>query len=74
MNLKELQDFIADFQRVSFAEMQLYLQIDAETLKPMLNMLLQNGTVQKSPTDEKCLTCQKCESEELEFYEWVQSV
>ena len=73
MSLKELQDFVFDFQRVSIAEMKLYLQIDGNTLKPMLNQLIQQGIVQKSPTAEECQTCQKCESEEIEFYEWINS-
>ncbi len=74
MNLKELQDFVFDFRRVSLAEMKLYLQIDGETLNPMLDRLIKQGIVQKSYTAEECETCQKCDSEEIEFYEWVESI
>lgn len=74
MNLKELQDFVFDFQRVSLAEMKLYLQIDADTLRPMLDRLIKRGKVQKSLMTEKCQSCQKCESDELEFYEWSETI
>jgi hypothetical protein len=50
MNLTELQDFVYDFRRVSLAEMKLYLQTDGETLMQMLNGLITQGKVQKSPT------------------------
>ncbi len=74
MSLKELQEFVFNFHRVSLAEMKLYLQIDGDTLKPMLDSLIKNGKVQKSPTAAKCQTCLKCEPDELEFYEWIESI
>jgi hypothetical protein len=73
MNLKELQDFVYDFRRVSLAEMKLYLQTDGETLMPMLNRLITQGIVQKSTMTAECQTCRKCDEEEIEFYEWVES-
>jgi hypothetical protein len=73
MNLKELQDFVCDFRRVSLAEMKLYLQIDGETLMPMLNRLVTQGIVQKSTMTAECQTCRKCDDEEIEFYEWVEN-
>ncbi|MGK7898580.1 MAG: FeoC-like transcriptional regulator [Xenococcus sp. (in: cyanobacteria)] len=71
MNLQELEDFIYDFRRVSLAEMEICFQTNSDQLRPMLDRLIKNGTVQKSPLDEKCQTCQKCGSDELEFYEWI---
>ncbi|VEP14113.1 conserved hypothetical protein [Hyella patelloides LEGE 07179] len=74
MSLKELQDFVFDFHRVSLAEMKLYLQIDRDGLRPMIERLIETGKVQKSPTIEKCQSCQKCESDELELYEWIENI
>ncbi len=72
MNLQELQEFVRDFERVSIAEMKLYLQIDRQSLNLLLERLIQQGIVQKSATAEECKTCQKqCDNEEIEFYEWV---
>ncbi len=73
MKIQELQDFICDFRRVSLAEMKICFQTNGDKLRPMLDRLIQKGIVQKSPLDEKCQTCQKCESDELEFYEWIES-
>ena len=74
MDLKELKDFVFDFSRVSLAEMKLYLQIDRDTLDPMLDGLVQQGVVKKSYTAKECQTCQKCDQEEIEFYEWVENI
>ena len=74
MNIEELKDFVFDFGRVSLAEMKLYLQIDRKTLNPMLYSLIQQGIVKKSYTAKECETCQKCDEEEIEFYEWVKGV
>lgn len=74
MKLTELQDFVFDFHRVSLAEMKLYLQIDGDKLRPMLDRLIKNGKVQKSPMAQECQTCLKCESDELEFYEWIENI
>ena len=71
MNLQELQEFVFNFQRVSIAEMKLYLQIEGDSLNPLLESLVKQGLIQKSLTRSECKTCQKCPSEEIEFYEWV---
>ena len=74
MNLQELQEFVRDFERVSIAEMKLYLQIDRQSLNLLLERLIHQGIVRKSATAEECATCQKkCDNEEIEFYEWVSS-
>ncbi len=71
MKSQELQEFVLNFQRVSIGEMKLYLQIDGDTLNPLLDNLLKQGLIQKSLMTEECKTCQKCPDEEIEFYEWV---
>ena len=73
MNITELKKFVFDFRRVSLAEMKLYLGIDRDTLDPMLHSLVEGGTVKRSYTAEECTTCQKCDPEEIEFYEWIES-
>lgn len=74
MNVQELQNFVSDFRRVSLAEMKLYLQIDDRTLKPMLDGLIEQGIVQKSPMTEDCKSCQKCDPDEINFYEWIDKI
>ena len=73
MDLQELQNFVFDFGRVSLAEIELCFQANGDTIRPMLERLIKKGRVQRSPLDEKCQTCQKCEPDELEFYEWIGS-
>ncbi len=71
LDFTELKEFVFDFGRVSLAEMKLYLQIDRQTLNPMLDCLVQQGIIKKSYTAKECEICQKCNPEEVEFYEWV---
>ena len=55
----------------TIAEIKLYLQIDGDSLNPLLDSGERQGLIQKSLTREECQTCQKCPSEEREFSEWV---
>ncbi len=71
MILRELQDFILNYHRVSLAEMELHFHIDRDALKPMLNKLIKKGRVRKLPTAQKCHSCKSCNPDALEFYEWV---
>lgn len=68
MSLKELQNFVLDYRRVSLAEMKIYFGMDGDALRLMLDRLIQQGGVQKLPIDEKCQSCQSCDPDELEFY------
>lgn len=74
MSVQELQNFVSDFHRVSLAEMKLYLQIDDRTLKPMLDKLIKQGIVRESPMTEDCKSCQKCDPDEINFYEWIDNI
>ncbi|MGF1480583.1 MAG: FeoC-like transcriptional regulator [Cyanophyceae cyanobacterium] len=71
MILKELQDFVLDYHRVSLAEMELHFHIDGDALRHMLNKLIYKGRVRKVPTPEKCHGCTFCNPDTIEFYEWV---
>lgn len=71
MILKELQDFVLDYHRVSLAEMELHFHVDGDALRQMLSKLIQKERVRKVPTPEKCHGCTFCNPKMIEFYEWV---
>ena len=71
MILKELQDFVLDYHRVSLAEMELHFHIDGDALRQMLSKLIQKGRVRKVPIPDKCHGCTFCNPDTIEFYEWV---
>ncbi|MGF1540503.1 MAG: FeoC-like transcriptional regulator [Pleurocapsa sp.] len=71
MILKELQDFVLDYRRVSLAEMELHFHIDGDALRQMLNKLIQKGRVRRLPMPDKCHDCTFCNPDTTEFYEWV---
>ncbi|MGD1917851.1 MAG: FeoC-like transcriptional regulator [Pleurocapsa sp.] len=74
MNVQELQNFVSNFRRVSLAEMKLYLQIDDHTLQPMLDKLIEQRIIRESPMTEDCKSCQKCDADEINFYERIDNI
>ncbi|MGK7916282.1 MAG: FeoC-like transcriptional regulator [Prochloraceae cyanobacterium] len=71
MILKELQDFVLDYHRVSLAEMELHFHIDGDALRHMLSKLIKKGRVRKVAMTDKCHGCTSCNPDTIEFYEWV---
>ncbi|MDJ0742125.1 MAG: FeoC-like transcriptional regulator [Xenococcaceae cyanobacterium MO_167.B27] len=71
MILKELQDFVLDYHRVSLAEMELHFHMDGDALRQMLLKLIKKGRVRKLPIPDKCHGCTFCNPDTIEFYEWV---
>ncbi len=71
MILKELQDFVLDYHRVSLAEMELHFHMDGDALRQMLSKLIKKGRVRKLPVPDKCHGCTFCQPDTIEFYEWV---
>ncbi len=71
MILKELQDFVLDYHRVSLAEMELHFHIDGGALRQMLSKLIKKGRVRQIAIPDKCHGCTFCNPDTIEFYEWV---
>lgn len=71
MILKELQNFVLEYRRVSLAELELHFHIDADALRQMLKKLVQKGRVRQLPMPEKCDGCTFCNLHAIEFYEWI---
>ncbi|MBZ8182890.1 FeoC-like transcriptional regulator [Oscillatoria salina] len=71
MILKELQEFVFKYHRVSLAEMELRFHIDGDALRQMLNKLVKKGRISKLPIPEHCHGCTSCNPDTIEFYEWV---
>lgn len=74
MILKEIQNFLINYHRVSLPDMERHFKIDRYALKPMLNKLIKKGRVRKSATAEKCHGCKSCDPDALEFYEWIDQI
>ena len=72
MILKEIQDFVLDYHRVSLAEMELHFHMDGDALRQMLSKLIKKGRVRRLPIPDKCHGCTFCNPDTIEFYEWVE--
>ncbi len=68
--LRDLQGYLRDRQRASLAELAQDLHTDPEALRGMLAHLIRKGRVRPLPV-QACGGCHSCQSETLEFYEWV---
>ena len=73
MILKELQEFILNYRRVSLAEMESHFHVDGDALRQMLWKLIKKGRVRKSEDAQKCHGCTSCHPDTTEFYEWVEN-
>ena len=71
MILNEVQNFLSQKKKASLADMQLHFRMDGNALRGMLNKLIRKGRVRKMEDGKKCGGCHSCESEAIEFYEWV---
>ena len=71
MILKQLQEFVLDYHRVSLAEMELHFHMDGGALRQMLSKLIKKGRVRQIPIPDKCHGCTFCNPDAIEFYEWV---
>jgi len=71
MILKELQNFVLEYHRVSLAEMELNFHMDGDALRQMLKKLEQKGRVRQLPIPEHCDGCTFCNPDTIEFYEWI---
>lgn len=72
MILKELQEFVLDYHRVSLAEMELHFHMDGNALRQILLKLIKKGRVRKVPIPDKCNGCTFCNPDTIEFYEWIE--
>lgn len=71
MILKELQNFVLEYHRVSLAELELHFYMDGDALRQMLKKLVQKGRVRQLPIPEHCDGCTFCNPDTIEFYEWI---
>ncbi|MBS0015496.1 MAG: FeoC-like transcriptional regulator [Arthrospira sp. SH-MAG29] len=70
MLLQQLQNHLRNHGRVSLAELEHQMKIDAETLRLMLGKLIRKGRVCKVE-GKACGGCHSCPPEAIEFYEWI---
>ncbi|MEZ5122319.1 MAG: FeoC-like transcriptional regulator [Solirubrobacterales bacterium] len=69
MILTEIQAYLDDRGRASVAECATRFDVAPGALSGMLDRLAAKGRVRRLPTPKKCLGCQLCPPEELDFYE-----
>ncbi|HBR00174.1 MULTISPECIES: FeoC-like transcriptional regulator [unclassified Roseofilum] len=68
----ELQNYLAQKQKVSLAELETHFRSDPDALRAMLNKLVYKGRVRPvSLEGQKCGGCTHCDTATFEVYEWV---
>jgi len=71
MILTEIQTYLDDRGRASVAELETRFDVAPDALRGMLDRLAAKGRVRKLPRPSRCLGCDLCPPEDLEFYEWA---
>jgi putative ferrous iron transport protein C len=72
MILKDLQQYLAEIEMVSLADLASHFQTDTELLRDMLQHLVRKGRVRQRILD-RCDGCTQCQPETVEFYQWMAS-
>jgi len=72
MILTELKAYLAAVKTVSLAELTQRFNIDALTIRDMLNLLIRKGVICRRYKTAACgSACNKCELAAIEIYEWT---
>ena len=71
MLLQDLQRYLQTHRQVSLTKLCQHWQMDADALRPILDVLIRKGRV-RLVHQRKCGGCHSCASTDLELYEWVE--
>ncbi|WP_448380486.1 FeoC-like transcriptional regulator [Gloeomargarita sp.] len=71
MLLQDLQGYLQTHRQVSLTKLCQHWQMDADALRPVLNLLIRKGRV-RCLHQPKCGGCHSCAATDLELYEWVE--
>ena len=74
MTLSALKTYMQDNHVVSINDLTAHFDMDPDTLRDMLEILIRKGQVRKiHDADVHCGTCAQCHLLMAELYEWVES-
>lgn len=72
MTLSTLKTYIHDNHVVSMNDLTAHFDMDADTLRDMLELLIRKGQVRKiQDEDVHCGKCAQCQLLNAELYEWI---
>lgn len=73
MTLSALKTYVQDHHVVSINDLTAHFDMDADTLRDMLEILIRKGQVRKiQDADVHCGKCAQCYMLSSELYEWVE--
>lgn len=71
MLLHQLADNLRDMRRASVNDLAISLAIEPSALQGMLTLLESKGRVRRVVISAACGSCDKCDPETNEIYEWI---
>lgn len=73
MDLIQLKHYLRTRKIVPLQDMALHFRVHVETVRPLLEMWISKGKVQKrAGAGGACQGCCKCDPATIEIYEWVE--
>ncbi len=71
MDLIRLRNYLRERKIVPLQDMALHFMVDTETVRPLLDVWIAKGKVQKlAGAPRTCKGCCKCDPATIETYEW----
>ena len=73
MILTEIKEYLIDNRVASLTDLSVRFHVDPVAMRGMLDHWVKKGKLRKLPMGTKCSNCcAKCDSENLEIYEWYE--
>jgi len=73
MDLIQLKQYLCARRNVPIQDMALHFKVDVETVRPLLEVWIAKGKVQKLVgVGGACQGCCKCDPATIEIYQWLE--
>ena len=73
MDLVQLKHYLCGRKIVPLQDMALHFKVDVETVRPLLEVWIAKGKVQKlAGAGGACQGCCKCDPATIEIYQWLE--
>ena len=74
MDLMQIKQYLRTRKSAPLRDLALHFQVEAETVRPLLETWMRKGKVRKHPGQTAtCAGCCRCDLATVEIYEWRES-
>jgi len=75
MILSEVRDYLKSRSQATLSDIALHFDTDADAVRGMMEIWIRKGKIRKRSATDSCgSSCNSCEPEATEIYEWVDAI